>query len=302
MRLIDLFAGVGGFTQGAVTAGHEVVWAANHNPQAVKWHGINHPETEHSCQDLQQADFREVPAHRGMLCSPACQGHSLGRGKEKPHHDAQRATAWAVVTCAECHEQELIVLENVPQFLKWKLYPAFKHAMRSMDYTISEHLLDAADFGVPQHRPRLFLLMTKGREHPDLSGCSRQDHIPARSFIDLEAGKWSKIYRPGRSAKTTARIERGRAQHGDVFLAPYYSKGSGLGGRSIDRPIGTLTTRSRWAVIRGDEMRMLTVAEQMAAMGFPSDYKLPSSATQATMFLGNAVAPPVVTAILKAAA
>lgn len=299
MKFVDLFAGVGGFTQAAVSAGHRVVWAANHEQVAVDWHKINHPTVLHACQDLQQADFTKLPKHKGMLASPACQGHTPARGTDKPHHDGLRATAWSVVTCAECHNHDLIVVENVVGFRTWKLYPVWKDAFLRMGYRVTEYVLDAADFGVPQHRVRLFILMTK--EKVDFNW-TPVDHQPASSFLNLEEGKWNKIDVPGRSQKTLDRIAAGRRQHGDVFLAPYYSRGSGLGGRSIHRPIGTLTTKGRWAVVRGDEMRMLTVSEQRKAMGFPDSYQLPDSATQATHFLGNAVCPPVPEAILRAAA
>lgn len=57
MVAIDLFAGAGGFSTGAVMAGCSVAWAANHWPTAVEWHAATHPSTVHACQDLQQADF-----------------------------------------------------------------------------------------------------------------------------------------------------------------------------------------------------------------------------------------------------
>ena len=97
MRAIDLFAGLGGFSEGARQAGFQVKWSANHSQPAVYWHSVNHPHAIHACQDLQQCDFRTAPAHDVLLASPACQGHSPARGTDKPHHDTQRATAWAVV-------------------------------------------------------------------------------------------------------------------------------------------------------------------------------------------------------------
>ncbi len=97
MKAIDLFAGAGGFTEGAIEAGIEVMWAANHWPLAVEYHTANHPSTYHLCQDLHQADWSQVPAHDLLLASPACQGHSRARGTEMPHHDALRSTAWAIV-------------------------------------------------------------------------------------------------------------------------------------------------------------------------------------------------------------
>lgn len=103
MNAIDLFAGAGGFSTDAQMAGCNVIWAANHWREAVDTHASNHPHAAHKCQDLQQADWTQVPTHDLLLASPACQGHSRARGKERPHHDALRSTAWAVVSAAECH-------------------------------------------------------------------------------------------------------------------------------------------------------------------------------------------------------
>lgn len=291
MIAIDLFAGLGGFTEGARQAGVHVAFAANHWPTAVEWHAANHPGTVHACQDLQQADFREAPAHDLLLASPACQGHSPARGKEKPHHDAQRATAWAVVTCAEVHRPPVVVVENVPSFASaWILYPAWCAAMNALGYALQPMVLDLADSGVPQHRRRLFVVATRSR-HPVELKLPQRTHRPAADCIDFNAGSWSPINRPGRSTKTLARIEAGRRQHGDRFVAPYYGSGSGETGRSLQRPIGTLTTRARWALIDGDRMRMVQAVEGRALMGFPDGYRLPANEATAWHLIGNAVGP-----------
>ncbi len=290
MNAADLFAGAGGFSTGAVMAGCRVLWAANHNPTAVHWHAANHPDTTHACQDLQQADFREAPPHDLLLASPACQGHSPARGREKPHHDAQRATAWAVVTCAEVHRPAAVIVENVPAYAAWVLYPAWCAAMHALGYALAPMVLDAADAGVPQHRRRLFIVATRSK-HPISLDLPRREHVPASACIDFEAGSWSPINRPGRSARTLARIEAGRRAFGPRFLAPFYGSGSGTTGRSLDRPIGTLTTKARWALIDGDRMRMVSAVEGRALQGFPADYRLPANEAQAWHLIGNAVAP-----------
>lgn len=66
------------------------------------------------------------------------------------------------------------------------------------------------------------------------------------------------------------------------------------------RPLGTVTTRERWALVEGDRMRMLSVPEYRAAMGFRSDYVLPTGRKLATHLLGNAVCPPVARDIVTA--
>lgn len=297
MKAIDLFAGAGGFSTGATMAGVQVVWAANHWPAAVQVHANNHPATQHVCQDLQQADWGLVPAHDLMLASPACQGHSRARGKERAGHDAMRATAWAVVSAAESRHPEAFVVENVPEFAKWALYPAWCSAMGALGYALAPMLLDAADHGVAQHRTRLFIVGTRSKYPVQLDMPSSM-HIGSAKIIDFDAGSWSAINKLGRSQATLSRIALGRKAHGDRFLTAYY--GSETGGRSMDRPVGAITTRDRWAVIDGDRMRMLSVDECRKAMGFPDGYQLPSRAKDAMHMLGNAVVPMVARDVINA--
>ncbi len=297
MRAIDLFAGLGGFSEGAEQAGCQVVWAANHWPAAVQVHANNHPETAHVCQDLQQADWTQVPTHDLLLASPACQGHTRARGKERPHHDATRATAWAVVSALECHRPALGLIENVPEFTRWQLFPAWCSAINALGYAISPHLVDAADHGVPQNRERVLIALTRSK-HPIQLALPRREHVPAASIIDFDAGRWSAVEKPGRSAATLGRVQNGRRQHGDRFLTAFYGKERG--GRSLSRPVGTITTRDRWAVVDGSRMRMLSVDEARRAMGFRATYQLPDRQRDAMHMLGNAVCPPVVRDVIEA--
>lgn len=292
IRVIDLFAGAGGFTEGAEQAGARGVWAANHWPAAVATHTANHPHATHVCQDLRQADWTQIPDHDILLASPACQGHSHARGKDRPHHDATRATAWAVIDAIECKQPAAALIENVPNFLQWPLFPVWCSALHALGYAFAVHVVDAADHGVPQHRSRFIGIATRS-EHPLQLRFKPRPHVPASSVIDFNAGKWTKIERPGRASSTLERIARARGAFGDRFVAPYYGSGSGLTGRSLDRPLGTITTRDRWAVVDGDRMRMLSRDENRAAMGFPAHYQLPPTHKLAVHMLGNAVPPPL---------
>ena len=304
MKAIDLFAGAGGFSTGAGMAGIDVVWAANHWPAAVAIHSANHPGAEHACQDLHQTNWRDVPAHDVLLASPCCQGHSRARGKANgnPQHDDSRSTAWAVVSAAEYHRPTAFVVENVPEFTKWALYPAWCAAMDALGYCMTPMIVDAADHGAPQHRERLFIVGVRGK-YPLMLELTKRAHIPAASFIDFNAGKWSHI--ADKVPTTQRRVASGRRTFGERFVMPYYGGGSGLTGRCINRPVGTITTKDRWGVVKGDRMRMLSAQECRAAMGFPADYILPAKHADAVHMLGNAVCPPaardVITALLEAA-
>lgn len=299
MKVIDLFAGAGGFSTGAQLAGCNVVWAANHWPDAVEWHSKNHPEAMHLCQDLHQADWSLVPKHDMMLASPCCQGHSKARGKAhgNAQHDASRSTAWAVVSAAEYHRPAVVIVENVPEFLSWQLYRPWELAMNALGYSVAPHIVDAADLGAPQNRIRMFLVLTQSSA-PILLNLPKMAHRSAVSFIDLDAGNWQPIEKPGRAAATLERVRAGRAAHGDRFLISYY--GNTKTGRSLDRPIGTITTRDRWAIVDGDRMRMLSRWECRDAMSFPDTYQLPDNHRLSVHLLGNAVCPEPVKQIIKA--
>jgi DNA (cytosine-5)-methyltransferase 1 len=294
MKAIDLFAGLGGWTEGARLAGVEVVWAANHWRAAVEAHKANHPEVVHVCQDLHQANWLEVPRHDVLLASPSCQGFTKARGKERPHHDTARATAWAVVSCAEVHRPEVIVVENVVEFQQWELWPVWREAFRRLGYSASLQVLDAADFGVPQNRERLFVVFTRSRAPMELKFPERA-HVPAAAILEaVPAGT------PVRRlcARTRERVRNGRRAHGSRFLVSYY--GSARGGRSLARPLGTVTTLARWALVEGERLRMLTVTENRRAMGFREDYGLPVNQRLAVHLLGNAVPPPLAAGVLDA--
>lgn len=291
MNCVDLFAGAGGFSTGAVMAGATVVWAGNHWPAAVEIHARNHPGALHVCQDLHQADWSAVPAHDLLLASPCCQGHTRARGKaaNNPEHDASRSTAWAVVSAAEYHRPPLVLVENVVEFQDWLLFPAWRTAMEALGYTLTPHVVDAADHGVPQNRVRLFIVCSRGKEIK--LQLPKREHAPASSFIDFGAGRWSPVNRPRRAARTLGVVEHGRRTHGDRFLVAYF--GNSKTARAVSRPVGTITTRDRYAVVDGDRMRMLSATECRDAMGFPSTTILPERHRDAVHMLGNAVPPPV---------
>jgi DNA (cytosine-5)-methyltransferase 1 len=300
LTCVDLFAGMGGTSLGASQAGMRVLVAANHWFLSVATHRLNHPETEHIVQDLQQADFYTWPDFDVLLASPACQGHSRARGKEQPRHDAARSTAWAVVSAAEAKHPRYLVVENVFEFTQWSLYPQWRFCLESLGYQLTEQVLNAADFGVPQERRRLFVVGVRKDAGPALSiPQGSMTHVPARTIIDEGATNWSAIVRPGRSPATLRRIENGRLRLGQRFLAPYFGSGSGTTGRSLDRPIGTITTKDRYCLVDGDRMRMLTAREYLLAQGFPAHFRLPPTHRAAVAMIGNSVPPPMARAVCE---
>lgn len=290
MIAADLFAGWGGMTEGATRAGARVVYAANHWPLAVEAHAANHPGAHHECQDLRQADFRALPDIDLLLAAPACQGHSrASQSKRRAYHDALRSTAWAVIDCCDLKEPRVVLVENVPEFLGWRLYPAWKLALESMGYAVSENILLASRLGVPQRRRRLFVVATRSRAPLVLRLDEAEDEPPFGPCIDWHLGSWRPV--ASKSAAVQARVARGRERLGYQFLTQHVTNHPGVG---LDEPIRTITTKDQWAVVDGDRMRPLTARENLRGMGFPESYRVPARATRKDMIrgVGNAVCPP----------
>jgi DNA (cytosine-5)-methyltransferase 1 len=300
MKAIDLFAGWGGFTCGAESAGAEVVYAANHWPLAVQAHQLNHPKTQHECQDLRQADWSRLPEYDLMLASPACQGHSQAAqpsrarsDRQRRYHDALRSTAWAVVDCADITGPSGIIVENVPDFLRWRLYPVWKSALEKLGYEIQERVISATDHGVPQRRSRVFVVATRGAA-PSLDF----EHVKEPAFgpcIDWDEGKWRPLSKA--TPRVAERVAAGRARHGDRFLTQHVTGHKGV---PLHESIRTITTKDQWAVVDHQQYRPLTVRESARAMGFPDEYGWPEGSTRRDRVrgLGNAVCPPVAAALV----
>lgn len=294
MKAIDLFAGWGGFTLGASMAGVEVVWAANHWPLAVETHAANHPTVEHVCQDLRQADWTKLPRFDLLLASPACQGHSqASQPRRRLYHDNLRATAWAVVDCADVTEPRAILVENVLDLKRWRLYPQWVAALEAMGYHVQERVESATDHGVPQRRTRLFVVATKRRV--SMSATPKRVEPAFGPEIEQDADGWRSVTEASPGARV--RIDAAQKRIGPRCLVQHVTGHKGV---PLSEPIRTITTKDQWIIVDGSEYRPLTMREHARGMGFPDSYTWADGLPRATVVrgLGNAVPPLVAKAMV----
>jgi DNA (cytosine-5)-methyltransferase 1 len=301
LTAVDFFCGAGGASVGIRQAGVKLLAAVNHSDLAIKWHEVNHPDTEHFLQDMNQMDFSVLPDFDIAWCSVPCTTHSRARGKGNklsPQFDASRATAWAVTTMAEFKKPQYIVVENVPEFEKWNLFHPWTIALHDLGYVVHKVILNSKSHHTAQDRERLFLIFCKNH-HKDSKGffdslthIESFPQLTAKDIIDLRLGepKWSKAISPTRANSTIKKIELGRLKYGSEFLIGYYGSNQG---RSIHRPIGTIPTKERWAIYNNGFLRMLTIEEIVEFMGFPRDFQIPAKKANAVFLLGNAVVPSI---------
>lgn len=174
--IVDLFAGGGGASEGIAEAtGRAPDLAVNHDPHAVEMHQVNHPSTEHRCESVFAVDPRVACAGRpvGLLwLSPDCTHHSKARGG-KPRSKGIRALAWVGVQWAAAVRPRIIALENVEEFLSWgplddeghpirkevgDTFRRFVGRLEALGYFVDWRVLNAAEYGAPTARKRLFLV------------------------------------------------------------------------------------------------------------------------------------------------
>lgn len=174
--IVDNFAGGGGASTGIEWAtGRDVDIAINHSPNAIALHRANHPRTEHYCEDVWHVSPTKAARGRPVGLahfSPDCTHFSRAKGG-KPREKKTRALAWVVLRWAREVSPRVIVLENVEEFLTWGpvdndgqpiaakrglTFRVWLGKLRALGYTVDWRVLNAADYGAPTTRRRLFLV------------------------------------------------------------------------------------------------------------------------------------------------
>lgn len=294
MKIIDLFCGFGGFSQGAKAAGCDVVWAGDFWDRAIETHLLNHPDAAHVHADLLDYDWGKIPKYDIMIGSPECKFYSTAsQPKRSGCKLNSQLCPWAVVDCAEETGPLAFIVENVPQIVQWGRYGKWKGMLEKLGYHVQEHVLSAHHFGVPQKRARVFIVGTKRSVHLSFN------KLPTHGFgplIDWDIGSWRDI----RAARPRAqeRILAAQKRWGERFLIQHVTGHKGL---PLSEPIRTITTQDQWAVVRGDKYRSLTARETARGMGFDDDYlwDRKMSKREAVTGFGNAVCPPVAEMLIR---
>ena len=174
--IVDNFAGGGGASTGIELAtGYSVDIAINHDPEAIKMHKANHPNTEHYCENVWAVDpAKACKGHPVGLAwfSPDCKHFSKAKGG-KPKDKNIRGLAWVALRWAGLVRPRVIMLENVEEFKTWgplnrrhhpikekqgKTFEKFVQQLNDLGYDVQFKELVAADYGAPTMRKRFFMI------------------------------------------------------------------------------------------------------------------------------------------------
>lgn len=174
--IVDNFAGGGGASTGIEMAtGYSVDIAINHDPEAIKMHKANHPNTKHYCENVWAVDpVKACNGHPVGLAwfSPDCKHFSKAKGG-KPKDKNIRGLAWVACRWAGLVRPRVIMLENVEEFktcgplgrrhhpIKSKqgeTFRKFVQQLTDLGYEVEFRELVAADYGAPTMRKRFFMI------------------------------------------------------------------------------------------------------------------------------------------------
>lgn len=286
--IIDCFAGGGGASVGIEMAlGRPVDIAINHDPQAIRMHKVNHPDTLHLTEDIFKVDLQRYVKGRHvalMWASPDCTSHSKAKGGQ-PRKSGLRILPWAVYKHAKEILPDVIIMENVEEIQQWgpldenghpikerlgEDYKKFISAMKGLGYIFDSRELVAADYGAPTTRKRWYAIFRRdGKDIVWPEQTHFKDSEPkwkqCGEYIDWSDLGKSIFDRPKPLADATQkRIANGirkyilesepyvvRDKRAAAFIIQYHGeqKAGDARGQLLSEPIKTIDTSNRYGLV-----------------------------------------------------
>lgn len=299
--MIDLFAGIGGIRLAFQKQGGLSVFASEWDKFAAKTYKLNYGEQP--AGDITKIPVVEIPEHNILLGGFPCQPFSQA-GLKKGFEDTRGTLFFDIARIIEARKPQAFLLENVKQLKghnKGKTLETILRVLRDdLNYTVETKVLRAADFGVPQNRERIYIV---GFYNP-LGGESIPFEFPEPT---MEATRVGDILENKVDEKYTIsdRLYEGHLRRKEE----HKRKGNGFGFSLFNEESPYTNTISARYYKDGSEIlidqgpgknpRKLTPRECAKLQGFPDDFLIPVSDTQAYRQFGNSVAVPVVEAIAK---
>ena len=322
-KFVDLFAGIGGFHLGCVANGGVCVTACEINPSARSIYASNH-EMQNTMRSTIHDDIYTLKPIKNLdlVCAGfPCQSHST-LGKRRGLHDKRGQLFKQLCIFIKSSKPRAFLLENVKGLMSSTDFEkSIIKPLQDCGYIVSWSILDAKNFGVPQHRERVFIVgrrvSTKNSELINTNAfnfkslSTQHRHKTIESILDpkidsLESMKNNKYI----NENLECNIFNNISIYNTPIIKPsgfvLRAQLSNFTNRKLFSSygiVGTIATSSPPPIY--DEkhklIRHLTKNELKACQGFPSHFKFPEtmSRSEVVYYLGNAVCVKVISAIVK---
>lgn len=298
--MVDLFAGIGGIRLAFQDLGGASVFSSEWDKFAAKTYKANYGEEP--AGDITQINAAQIPDHDVLLAGFPCQPFSQA-GLKKGFQDTRGTLFFDIARIIKSKRPQAFMLENVKQLKghdKGRTLKTILRVLEELNYQVFVEVLRARDFGVPQNRERLFIVGFDTNQFgedvsfefpeplgkPTSVGSILEKSVSERYTIS------EKLY-SGHLRRKAEHERKGngfgfsvfdeRSPYTNTISARYYKDGSEI---LIDQG-------------KGKRPRRLTPRECARLQGFPENFIIPVSDTQAYRQFGNSVAVPVVRAVAE---
>ncbi|HEN0966990.1 TPA: DNA (cytosine-5-)-methyltransferase [Streptococcus agalactiae] len=299
-KMIDLFAGIGGTRLGfQLTNEVETVFTSEWDKFAQKTYITNFGDTPEG--DITQIDENTIPDHDILVAGFPCQAFSQA-GKRLGFEDTRGTLFFDVARIIKAKRPKAFLLENVKNLKthdKGKTYKIIISTLEDLGYSTSTVLFKARDFGVPQNRERIYIV---GFDKTCVNNFS-EFRFPEPFHVETKLGN---ILQTDVDEKYTIsdKLWEGHQRR----KAEHKTKGNGFGYSlfNVDSPY-TNTLSARYykdgseilIEQKGKNPRKITPREAARLQGFPEEFIIPVSDTQAYKQFGNSVCVPAIHEIAK---
>ena len=289
---IDLFAGIGGFRLAMQNLGGKCIYSSEWDKEAKKTYKANFGETPFG--DITKESTKSyIPDNFDVLCAGfPCQAFSIA-GKRGGFEDTRGTLFFDVAEIIKRKKPKAIFLENVKGLVthdNGKTLDVILNTLEELDYAVHVKIINAKNFGVPQNRERIFIIgfnKDKVDNYNVFNFPESTQEVFINNFIEnnVEGYDISEHLQKSYLLKK----DDGKPQIIDInsniqvkTLVSTYHK--------IQRLTGTFVKDGKTG------LRLLSISECKAIMGFPNDFIVPVSRTQAYRQFGNSVAVPAIQA------
>ena len=298
INIIDLFAGIGGIRIGfkeAFDGRASFVFASEIDKFARQTYLVNHGDLPSG--DITQIDPNDIPKFDILLGGFPCQPFSCA-GLKKGFEDTRGTLFFDIAQIAKYHKPQVLFLENVKGFKnhdKGNTFRVVKETLEELGYRVFAEVLNARDFGVPQNRERIYIIAFLDHSIEFKFPKALNKHVKLGDILEEKVDDKYTI-----SDKLWAGHQRRKLEH--------KKKGNGFGYCMFNEESEYTSTISARYYKDGSEIlieqkgknpRKLSPREAGRLQGFPDDFKIVVSDTQAYKQFGNSVAVPVIKELAK---
>ncbi len=293
---IDLFAGLGGFRIALESLGAKCVYSNEWDVPVQKVYAKNFGETPEG--DITLVDENNIPNHDILCAGFPCQAFSIS-GKQHGFEDSRGTLFFDVARIIKSKRPKVVFMENVKNFAthdNGKTLEVVKGTMQELGYTFNQKVLNAANYGIPQKRERIYMvcfrndLNIEGFKYPKpfklthhLEDYLLNDEETTKSLIVNREDTYFNGVKDDHYSDKSIRL--GIVNKGGQGERIYSVKGIAI---TLSAYGGGVFAKTGGYLING-KTRKLHPRECARIMGFPDSYKISTSANQAYKQFGNSV-------------